>query len=510
MTIKDGSIDPKIGLLRDISAIITSVLDLDQLLGLIIDTATRIMDAKASSLLLVDEERKKLRFFISTGEKKEKLKEYDLELGEGIAGWVAENGKPLLIEDVKNDERWNSKIGKALDFDVKSMACYPMKVQKRVIGVIEIINRKDGKPFRKRDMDILSAFTELVTNAIEKARRYRNVSKENIFLKKKFEKSYQIIGKSKAVKDVISDALKVADSKANTLLTGESGTGKELMARLVHNNSPRKRGPFVTVSCGALPETLLERELFGHEKGAFTGADKMKIGLFEAADGGTILLDEIGEMSQTMQVKLLRVLQESSFFRIGGTSSIQVDVRIIAATNQDLTTKVKEGSFREDLFYRLHVVSIKLPPLRDRIGDIPILIDHFLERHTEEYNSIKPTITKEAMERMVNYHWPGNIRQLENAVERAVVMGNGKEINSDDLPIDITRRELDIVKVGSTLKEAQERFKKEFLAKTLDYTNGNRTKAASVLGIQRTYLSRLLKELNVPGGRRRIMQSEVE
>ncbi len=416
MVIKYSASDPKIGLLKDISAIITSVLDLDQLLGLIINTATRIMDAKASSLLLFDKDGEKLRFFISTGEKKEELKEYEVEVGEGIAGWVAKNGEPLRIEDVSKDERWNSKISNALDFDVKSIACYPMKVQKRIIGVIEIINRKDGKPFSKKDMEILSVFTELVTNAIEKAQRYRNVSKENIFLKEKFEKKYTIIGKSKSVNKVISDALKVADSKANTLLTGESGTGKELMARLVHNNSPRKKGPFVTISCGALPETLLERELFGHEKGAFTGADRMKIGLFEAADGGTLFLDEIGEMSQTMQVKLLRVLQESTFFRIGDTTPIEVDVRIIAATNQDLATKVKEASFREDLFYRLNVVSIKLPPLRERMGDIPILIDYFLERHAEEYHTIKPIVTKDAMERMVNYHWPGNIRQLENAI----------------------------------------------------------------------------------------------
>lgn len=280
--------------MREVGSLVTSVLDMDQLMSLIIEVATKVMDAKGSSLLLVNEDGKKLQFFSATGEKKGKLKKMELNIDEGIAGWVATHGKPVLVSNVKDDKRWNKNFAQQLEFEPRSIACYPMKIDDHVIGVIEVIDKKDGSVLREEDMDMLSAFTELAASAIEKTIRYKKISRENIYLKKELESRNKFVGESKVIKDILKDIEKVANSKVTVLIIGESGTGKELVAKMVHNLSNRRQSPFITVSCGALPESLLERELFGHEKGSFTGADSRAIGLFEAANNGTLFLDEIG------------------------------------------------------------------------------------------------------------------------------------------------------------------------------------------------------------------------
>ncbi len=376
----------KIEILRSVSPIATGDVNTDQLVSMVINITTRVMDAKASSLLLVDERGEKLHFYMASGEKSKELKRIELNIGEGIAGWVAKKGEPLLVKDVNTDKRWSREIGEMMKFKTKSIACCPMKINGKVIGVLEIIDKKDGSPITEGQMETLSAFTELVTTFFESSKQLDVVSRQNVYLKKELESRYRMVGESDAIKKVIDDALKVADSKASTLIVGESGTGKELVARLVHHSSTRKDDPFVCVSCGALPETLLERELFGNEKGAFTGADSQKIGLFEAADGGTIFLDEIGEMSLSMQVKFLRVLQEGSFLRLGATKPVSVDVRVIAATNKDLKKLVSEEKFREDLYYRLNVVQINIPPLRERKEDIEELVHYFIDRDKMDLN----------------------------------------------------------------------------------------------------------------------------
>ncbi len=491
-------IDPKIKFLKEISALIDSVGDIDKLLYIIIQTATKVMEAKASSLLLLDKKTNKLYFHTATGEKRDKLKKFELDKGEGIAGWVVEKGKPLLVKDVSRDPRWNKKISESIGFDTHSIACAPLKINGDVIGVVEIIDREDGMPLRDEDMDILTAFADLAASSIEKAQNMKDVKDENIYLRKELEQKYQIIGESEKIKKVVTDAKKVADSKATTLIYGESGTGKELVARLIHNQSPRREKPFLIINCGAIPETLLERELFGHEKGSFTGADQKKIGLFEGADGGTLFLDEIGETTHAMQVKLLRVLQEGQFYRIGGTTPITVDVRIIAATNRVLEKEIESGKFREDLFYRLNVIRINLPPLRERKEDIPLLVNYLLEKKSYENNKPIPVITKEAMDVLINHPWYGNVRELENAIERAVVMGDGKEIKVENLPLDIIREKMiKTPAIGVPLKEAVEKFKKDFLLETIKYADGNKNKAAKILGIQRTYLHTLIRELDI-------------
>jgi len=497
MNEKSPITESPIACLREITTWVNSVLDLDQLLELIIDTATRMMEAKASSLLLLDEKTKKLYFKIATGAKREEVRQFEINVGEGIAGYVAEKGEPLLIPDVSKDPRWDRRISEYIGFQTTSIACVPMKLNNKIIGVVEIIDKEDGTPLQNEDLRILQVFGELASLAISNARKIDQVRKENRNLREELESRYQIIGESKSLHKVISDAFKVANSKASTLILGESGTGKELLARLIHQAGPRKSKPMIVLNCAALPEPLLEAELFGYEKGAFTGAMSQKIGKFELADGGTLFLDEISEMSPGMQAKLLRVLQEEIFYRVGGITPILVDVRVISATNRDIVREISEGRFREDLYYRLNVVQIYMPALRERKEDIPILANYYMNIFKQESGLPDLKISKKAMEKMIEYDWHGNVRELRNAIERAVVMGNGQEIRSEDLPIFDPKPAHPGMEIGLTLKDAMEKFKKEFIALNLQHTGGNKSNAAKKMGIQRTYLSRLISQYNL-------------
>ena len=336
------------------------------------------------------------------------------------------------------------------------------------------------KPFNNEEIRLV------VKNALER----KELRRENLELKKELGQRYSfanLVGKGKAMQKVYHFIEKVADSKANVLVTGESGTGKELVAKAIHYNSQRKDQPFVPINCGAIPENLLESELFGHEKGSFTGATQQKAGLFEVADGGTVFLDEIAELPSMMQVKLLRVLQEQEFRRVGGTRDIKVDVRLVAATNKDLESMVAEETFREDLFYRLNVINVALPPLRDRREDIPLLVEHFLQKLTGD-DQLKAS--ESVMRRLLDYHWPGNIRELENTIERCVVLGNDGELAEDSLPQHIGSS---TSKDGGILEELPEEgldldaylgsIEQDILLKALDRCGGVRKKAAELLCI---------------------------
>jgi Nif-specific regulatory protein len=491
-------LDPRIKVLDNISPLINSVFDPDHLLQLILESATKVMEARASSILLLDEKTNKLFFHVATGDKREDIKKFAVPLGQGIAGQVAKTGTSILVPDVTKDPRWDKKISESVGFETKSIACVPLKIQDKVIGVVEIIDREDGTSIKKEDMEILDAFSNLASSAIEKAQAYKKISQENLTLKIELEHRYQIVGESTTFGKLVQDATKVANSKSTILITGESGTGKELIARLIHRVGARRDNPFVVVNCGAVPETLLEAELFGHEKGAFTGASYRKIGLFEAAHTGTIFLDEVGEMSPPMQVKLLRVLQEGAFNRIGNSTLINVDVRVISATNKNIFEEVTKRNFREDLYYRLNVIQLAIPPLRERKEDIPALVDFFIKRFKTEMGFRDLEMSEDALHLISTYHWPGNVRELENAIERAVVMGGGHIILPKDLPINSQQGiQQDSTAVGMTLKAALDIFKKDFITKTLLTTDGNRKKAAKILDVQRTYLSRLIKEHNI-------------
>lgn len=335
------------------------------------------------------------------------------------------------------------------------------------------------KPFKNDEIRLV------VRNALEG----RKLRLENLSLKKALGQRFSfdmLVGKSTAMQRLISLIERVAQSLASVLLTGESGTGKELVARAIHYNSLRKEAPFVAINCGAIPENLIESELFGHEKGAFTGADQRKEGLFEAANGGTLFLDEIGELPQMMQVKLLRVLQEREFRRVGGTKNLPLDIRLISATNKVFEDEVREGRFREDLFYRLNVVRVELPPLRERREDIPLLVNHFYQKLTGEK---KLPISSEALQRLIDYDWPGNIRELENLVERCLVLGWQKELTVDCLPpqcVGLSRQvggDMQIPDDGMDLEHYLGEIERRLLLSALERCQGVRKRAAKLLGI---------------------------
>jgi DNA-binding NtrC family response regulator len=338
---------------------------------------------------------------------------------------------------------------------------------------------------------------------IERIIENRNLKSENQFLKTQLQEKYKItsiVSQSQKMEEVINVAARVADSKANVLITGENGTGKEVLAKAIHYISPRKDAAFVAVNVPALTETLLESELFGHEKGAFTGADKMKKGRFEIAHGGTIFLDEVGDIPQSIQVKLLRVLQEHQFERVGGTEKIEVDVRIIAATNKDLEQKIKDGTFREDLFYRLNVVSVKIPPLRERKEDILPMIEGFIEKYCNENKREKLEISKEAADVLMKYNYPGNVRELENIIERAVVLTRGEVIAMNDLPMHIKgfKEEKTLATLGKgSLTEQVEAMEKQLIFDALQESGGNQTKAGKLLGLTERNLRYKLKKYSI-------------
>ncbi len=483
--------------LKAISSWVSSVQDLDKLLQLIIESATGVVRAEAASLLLLDPTTNTLYFKVTTGAKGEEVKEFRIKIGQGIAGHVAETGQPLLIADAQQDNRWMREISDSINYETRSMACVPLKINNRTIGVVQVINKKDKTQFTHADMDVLEEFSSLAALAIGSARNLEQVRQENQDLKKELGEKHQIIGKSVILNKVLEDAQKLSRTKTTALIQGESGTGKELLARLIHRESPRKEKPLVVLNCAALPEPLLESELFGHEKGSFTGAAGRKLGKFETAHEGTLFLDEIGEMAPGIQAKLLRVLQEGVFYRVGGNTPITVDVRVLSATNKNLKKEVEEGKFREDLYYRLNVVQLNIPPLRERLEDVAFLVEHFLAVFKKETGLSTLTISEAAMDKMSRYNWPGNIRELRNAIERAVVMGNGKTIMPEDLPITASLPKFAGLKVGLTLDEALNEFKKEFILLNLRHTGGNRSNAAKVMDIQRTYLSRLITRYDI-------------
>ncbi len=338
---------------------------------------------------------------------------------------------------------------------------------------------------------------------VERIIEHKNLKSENQLLKGQLQEKYKIssiVSHSQKMEEVINVAARVAESKATVLITGENGTGKEVLAKAIHYMSSRKDSPFVAVNVPALTETLLESELFGHEKGAFTGADKMKKGRFEIAHGGTIFLDEVGDIPQSIQVKLLRVLQEHQFERVGGTERIDVDVRIIAATNKDLEQKIKDGTFREDLYYRLNVVSIKIPPLRERKEDILPMIESFIEKYCTENKKEMLEISKEAADVLMKYNYPGNVRELENIIERAVVLTRGKVITLNDLPMNIKgfKEERTLAAFGEgNLTEQVEALEKQLIFDALQQSGGNQTKAGKLLGLTERNLRYKLKKYNI-------------
>jgi Nif-specific regulatory protein len=474
--------------------------DVKVLLRKIIESATRLTEAEASSLLLVNPENNKLYFEIALGSKGAELQRFSLNMGEGIAGWVAANNRSLIVNDVQEDSRFYADISRQIGYPTKAILAVPMRVRERCVGVIEIINKTNGGNFTEEDLEWLEVFATQAAIAIQNARSFQKVQEEIYLLQDEIQKDrgyHTFIGSSKAIREKLDIAARAAQTDSSILLLGESGVGKELFAEQIHLHSPRANKPLIRVNCAALPEGLLESELFGHVRGAFTGATSDRRGRFELADGGTIFLDEIGDLSLSLQAKLLRVIQSKTFEQVGGAEPIKVDVRIIAATNKDIEREVEQGRFRADLYYRLNVLPIYIPPLRERRDDIPPLADFFLKRFNREIKKQITEITPEAMEILLSLSWPGNVRELENAIERAAVTAQSDKITPDAFLASDRSRPQEEQYSGKQLKEAINVFKKHYIRQTLEMNRWNQTKTAKILGIQRTYLSRLIKELEI-------------
>jgi Nif-specific regulatory protein len=454
---------------------------------------------------LIDETDQQLAFAFTLGGAK--VEEFRLPLGQGIVGWVAEHGEGVISNDVSQDPRFLGQVDRKTGFRTKAVLCAPLRYESRVIGAIEVLNTAAPGGFTQEDLDLLVAFGGLATPALQRTKTFSTVRNAKTAFQEVVQERYRLVsGASPLMQEVIRLARSVAVAHSTVLLLGESGTGKEVMARAIHHWSPRAEKPFVAVNCVALTPELLESELFGHEKGAFTGAIAQKKGKFELADEGTIFLDEIGDLAAPLQAKLLRVLQEREFQRVGGTRDIRVNVRVIAATNRDLRRAMQNGTFREDLYYRLNVVSISLPPLRDRREEIAALIDHFTVRYCNDMKRPLLSIDPTAMEMLRTYRWPGNVRELQNVIERAVVLSSGPAITGADLPLELRTPGSEngepapheqAIDPTLPLSAAMEAFKRIKVRQALEAVNGNQTKAAQVLGLPRPNLSRLMKQLGL-------------
>jgi Nif-specific regulatory protein len=496
-----ASIDvQKFNTLIEINTLINSnYSDVRSLLTQILESATRLCEGEASSLLLVNKQEQKLYFEIALGSKGAAVKKYSLNMGEGIAGWVAQHNTSIIVNDVENDSRHLAEISKNIGYPSRTMLAVPMRMKDECIGVIELINKKNGKYFTQDDLEWLEIFANQAALAIQNARSFEKAQEEIHFLQDQIQtdKGYHtLVASSPVILEKLEIIDRVAKTDSSVLILGESGVGKELFAEQIHLKSNRNQGPFVRVNCAALPEGLLESELFGHVKGAFTDAVQNRRGRFEMADGGTIFLDEIGDLPLKLQAKLLRVIQQKSFEKVGSDTTIKVDVRILAATNRDIEALVEKGEFRSDLYYRLNVLPIYIPPLRQRPEDIPELANFFLKKFSRETKKQFDGFSDEAMEIMLSYSWPGNVRELENCIERACVISKDRWIKAEDLLLRNMQHN-PAMSEQRNLKNALTVFKKHYIKKVLEENNWNQTEAAKALYIQRTYLSRLLKELDI-------------
>jgi Nif-specific regulatory protein len=430
-------------------------------------------------------------------------------LGEGITGRVVQSGKPIVVPQVSREPLFLNRAGQREGASEElTFICVPISLNRKPVGALGVDLRYKKDRDYDRALKFLGIVASMIAQAVKvhrliEAERQRLVE-ENAHLRQELEQRYDfsnIIGHSGPMREVYEQLARVARTNTTVLIRGESGTGKELIAHALHYNSPRAKKPLIKVSCAALPDTLIESELFGYEKGAFTGAQVRKKGRFELAEGGTLFLDEIGDVNPAIQVKLLRVLQEREFERLGSTETIKVDVRLIVATNKNLEKAIAEGAFREDLYYRLNVFTVFVPPLRERKPDVMALSDHFFEKYAIKHGKNIKRISTPAIDMLMSYHWPGNVRELENAIERAVLVCDGQVIHAHHLPPTLQTAEASGTVMSLTLKEALVAYEKDLIQDALKTTRGNRAKAARLLNTTERILNYRIKHYGVDASR---------
>ena len=476
--------------LYEITKAIHSTLDLKKSLYKVLDILSEHLGMNRGSITLLNPETSEIHVEVAHGISSMERTRGRYRLGEGVTGRVIESGRPMAVPHIDAEPLFLDKTGSRKRFDTSriSFICVPIKEGARVVGALSADRVFKATSPLDEDVRLLTIISMLIAQKVtllEKINREKDqLQAENIRLRKELNKKYSftnIIGNSRKMQEVFYLITQVAKSNANVLLLGESGTGKELVANAIHYNSLRSTKSLVTVNCAALPANLVEAELFGYEKGAFTGADREKTGKFELAGGGTIFLDEIGSLALESQGKLLRVLQEKELERLGGTKIIKVNIRLIAASNKDLAKAVEADTFREDLFYRLNVYPIYLPALREREADLLLLTDYFLEKYSKEYGKKIKRVSTPAIDALTRYHWPGNVRELENCMERAVLLCEDQVVHSYHLPPTLQTAEETGTTQSQSLNDAVERFERELLIDALKSSRGNMRQAAAAL-----------------------------
>ncbi len=484
-------------ILFQISQVLTESENLAAALPLLLRVMQQQMKIARGMVTLFDSRSATITVHESFGLSEEQKGRGIYSLGEGITGKVVETGKAIIVPHLKDSPTFLNRTlvhGDATSLNA-SFFCVPITHGRKVLGTIGAERVYLNRRLLKQDVELMATIASMIAPAVElyllehgeKLRLEMENRRLQTALKERFKPS-NIIGNSKPMQEVYELIRKVAATKATVLILGESGVGKELVANAIHYNSPLAEGPFVTFNCAALPESIVESELFGHEKGSFTGAAALRKGRFEMADGGTLFLDEVGELSLPVQAKLLRVLQERTFERVGGVRPVRVDLRVIAATNRNLAEMVEQGGFREDLYYRLNVFPMTIPPLRDRGSDIILLADHFVTAYAAELGKEVVRISTPALNMLMDYHWPGNVRELENVVERAVILSEDGVIHGYSLPPSLQTPEESGTGFGCGLEAKVQAVEYEMIVEALKTHRGNTTKAAEDLGLTRRTL----------------------
>ncbi len=480
--------------LLKISRVVHAIRDLEELQAQLLDLIFEVIPAGRGAILLAD--GAKQDFSSLYARTRHGGQPQLVRVSRTIAKQVMTENVAILGADVPSSGKLRDVESLAAG-EVRSLLCVPLTVFDRMIGCIYLDSTQAGSRFQEDHLKLMAAIAGISSVALDNARRLQWLEQENQRLIAEVSQEQDLVGESAQMKEVFQFIAKVAPTNSTVLITGESGTGKELAARALHSKSSRSDKPFVAINCAAIPEQLLESDLFGHERGAFTGAIGQKKGRLEIADGGIVFLDEIAEMAPSLQVKLLRVLQEREFERVGGTRTIKVDIRLIAATNRNLNEAARKGEFRQDLYYRLDVVHLNMPPLRDHKEDIPMLTRHFIQRYARRCKVEAKPVARESMAALTHYDWPGNVRELENAIERALVMGSSDMILLEDLPDSLLEQEsaaeIDEGKYHATVKA----LKKQLILDAVVQARGNYVEAAKILGVHSNYLHRLIRNLGL-------------
>jgi len=473
--------------LYEFSQRLMEIKTVDELLAALMDAVIDVTHADKGFLVLTQGEEP--RVAVARNVRQETIADGVRHLSDSILSRVIESKKPLIVSDALHDEHFKTSQS-VMSLKLCSVMCAPLLAQGQLLGILYVGNDNVVNLFEENSLDVLTVFSAQASLILQNALLLQNLQSDRDELKSQLDANRfgDIIGSCPPMLDVFKTVEKAATADISVLITGETGTGKELIARALHRRSPRAKAAFIAVNCGAIPENLIESELFGHVRGAFTGAVATRQGKFQQANGGTLFLDEIGELPVSLQVKLLRALQERVVMKVGDTKPERVDIRIVAATNRDLEQEMRQGAFREDLYYRLNVINVHLPPLRERGDDVVVLAKYLLAKYVEELGSTVKGFTPNALIAIRKYDWPGNVRQLENRIKKAIVMCDKSLVGAEDL--DLFPEALAPI---STLTQAREDFQRRYILEVLERNNGNRTKTARDLGVDPRTIFRYLE-----------------